>query len=182
MRVAAFGTIETPRNKNIATIISTSRTIAKSAKYDLNTSNSGIYGKIEMDNHADTHALGRNCTVLNWTGRTCSVSPFSDRYHPITNVEVVTAATAFDDPLSGETTILIFHEALWLGEYMIDSLINPNQCRTYGISICDDPFDPHRTLGIFDHITGINIPFKMYGTTAAVETRSISFNELLNTR
>jgi hypothetical protein len=65
---------------------------------------------------------------------------------------------------------------------MIDSLINPNQCRTYGISICDDPFDPHRSLGIFDHNTGITIPFKMYGTTAAVETRSISSDKLLNTR
>jgi hypothetical protein len=177
-------TIEILRNKEIFTITSTNRIIAKSAKhnYDPNIYNAGIYGKIEMDNHADTHALGRNCTVLNWTGRTCNVSPFSDRYHPITNVEVVTAATAFDDPVTGETTILIFHEALWLGEFMIDSLINPNQCRIYGISICDDPFDPHRSLGIFDHNTGVTIPFKMFGTTAAVETRSISPNELLNTR
>jgi hypothetical protein len=78
MKVQAFDIIETPHNRNISIITSTNQIIAKSAKHNLNTSNGGVYGKIEMDNHADTHALGRNCTVLNWTGRTCSASPFSD--------------------------------------------------------------------------------------------------------
>jgi hypothetical protein len=169
-------------NRNISTIVSSPRRIAKTTRHQSNDQNNVIYGKLEMDNHADTHALGNNCTVLSWTGRTCNVSPFSNYYHPITNVEIVTAATAYDDPMTGETTVLIFHEALWLGDHMTDSLINPNQCRAFGISICDDPFDPHRSLGISDSAADIIIPFKMYGTTAAVVTRSISLSELAHTR
>jgi len=47
---------------------------------------------------------------------------------------------------------------------MCHSLINPNQCRSFGISICDDPTDKHRKLGMElpdNHF----IPFRMRGTT-----------------
>jgi hypothetical protein len=169
-------------HKEIFTIISTSRKIAKSVKHEIRSPNGGIYARMEIDNHADTHALGSNCTVLHWTGRSCNVSAFSEHYLPMKDVEIVTGATAYDDPITGESTILIFHEALWLGEQMVNSLINPNQCRVHGISICDDPFDPHRSLGIYDSSTNINISFKMYGTIAAVATRSISLQELQTTR
>jgi hypothetical protein len=135
-------------NRNVSIISSTNRRIAKSSKQNTRTQRGGICGKLEIDNHANTHAVGSNCTVINWTGRTCNVTPFSEHYPPMKDVEIVTAATAYDDSLTGETTILIFHEALWLGEHMVDSLINPNQCRIFGLSLCDDPFDTHRTLGI----------------------------------
>ena len=48
----------------------------------------------------------------------------------------------------GETLILMFGQGLWFGDRMQRSLINPNQCRAFGIKICDDPTDPHRDLGI----------------------------------
>jgi hypothetical protein len=147
-------------------------------KYEMRPQIECTYGKIEMDNHADTHALGSNCTIINWTGRSCNVAPFSEHYPPMKDIDIVSAATAYDDPVTDQTTILIFHEALWLGNYMVDSLINPNQCRIYGISICDDPFDPHRTMGIYDTSNDIYVPLRMYGSTAAVETRSISLSEL----
>jgi hypothetical protein len=44
------------------------------------------------------HWLGSNCTALNWTGGSCSILPFSNWYHPIADVAVVTAAMAYDDP------------------------------------------------------------------------------------
>jgi hypothetical protein len=34
----------------------------------------GFEGRLEMDNHADTHAFGKNCLVLYETGQTCSVT------------------------------------------------------------------------------------------------------------
>jgi hypothetical protein len=61
---------------------------------------------------------------------------------------------------------------------MYDSLINPNQCRAYGVSICDDPFDPTRTLGLHDPITGIKIPFEMRGSTAVFKTRAPDTQEI----
>ena len=49
---------------------------------------------------------------------------------------------------SGEAVILEFGQGLWFGNRMGKSLINPNQCRKFGIQICVDPTDPHRKLGI----------------------------------
>ena len=49
---------------------------------------------------------------------------------------------------SGEVVILEFGKGLWFGNIMRKLLINPNQCRKFGIKICDDPTDPHRKLGI----------------------------------
>jgi hypothetical protein len=65
---------------------------------------------------------------------------------------------------------------------MHDSLLNPNQCRIHGISICDDPFDPHRQIGIHDPKTDIVIPFKMFGTIVGLETRTPSFMEIQKCR
>ena len=44
--------------------------------------------------------------------------------------------------------ILEFVQGLWFGNGMEKSLINPNQCRKFGIQIYDDPTDPNRKLGI----------------------------------
>jgi hypothetical protein len=142
----------------------------------------GRSGRIEIDNHADTHALGCNFEVLSFTGRVCDVSPFADHYKPIKDVKIVTGVTAWDDPEGTEPIMIIVHEALWLGEIMNDSLLNPNQCRVHGISICDDPFDPHRQIGIHDPKTNITIPFKMFGTIVGLETRTPSFMEIQKCR
>ena len=34
----------------------------------------------------------------------------------MTNIPVATAATAWDDPTTGNTTILLFHQGLWFGD------------------------------------------------------------------
>ena len=55
----------------------------------------------------------------------CEVHPFIDTYNSIKQVPVVTAATAYDDLDTGETTILVFPQILWFGRSMKDSLICP---------------------------------------------------------
>ena len=52
---------------------------------------------------------------------------------------------------------------------MTKSLINPNQCRAYGVPVCDDPTDPHRSLGF--QLDDIDIPFQMSGSTAVFKTQ-----------
>ena len=49
---------------------------------------------------------------------------------------------------SGDVVILEFGQGLWFGNSMEKSLINPNQCRRFGIQIYDDLTDPHRNMGI----------------------------------
>jgi hypothetical protein len=66
--------------------------------------------------------------------------------------------------LTGHASILEFHQGLWFGLKLPNSLINPNQCRVFGVSLCDDPFDPHRKLEIHDMETGTTIPLLMHGS------------------
>jgi len=61
---------------------------------------------------------------------------------------------------------------------MKNSLINPNQVRAFGISLCNDPTDPHCHLGmtIEDHL----IPFTMAGSTCHFTTGTPTNWELEN--
>ena len=59
------------------------------------------YGRMELDSHADTTVLGRNCIVLQYTGRECDVSPYTDSYEAIKGVPIIQGATAWTDEASG---------------------------------------------------------------------------------
>ena len=83
----------------------------------------------ECDTNADTCCLGRNFIVLNPTFRTADVYAYDTSIKPIENVPIVSGATACDDPVTEKTYILVFHEALYYGERLDHSLINPNQVR-----------------------------------------------------
>jgi hypothetical protein len=79
---------------------------------------------------------------MHYTGKECDVSPYTDEYESIKSVPIVQAATAYNVPETGETVILIFNEAIWMGSKMENTLVNPNQLRVYGIKVHDNPFDP----------------------------------------
>ena len=51
---------------------------------------------------------------------------YDKSYKPMTNVPIVTGATAYDDPATGKTYILLFNESLYYGKKMDLSLFNPN--------------------------------------------------------
>ena len=85
--------------------------------------------------------LGSNCVVLSYTGKECEVSPYSSEYEAVPNVPVVTGATVWTNNTDGMAYLLIFHESLWMGDKLDHTLVNPNQLRTYGVSIQDNPFD-----------------------------------------
>jgi len=130
----------------------------------------------EIDNHADTTCFGKNFGVISFTSEVCSVSPYLSKYDSITDIPICTAATAVNLD-SGETIILEFGQGLWFGERMEHSLINPNQCRSFGIRVCDDPTDEYRTLGMElsdDYV----VPFQMRGTTCNFQSRSPSMSEI----
>jgi hypothetical protein len=65
--------------------------------------------KLEIDNHADTSCFGSNFTAVQFTGKHCKVSPFSDKYNRLPNVPIASVAKAWDNPNMEETTILLFH-------------------------------------------------------------------------
>lgn len=133
--------------------------------------------RCESDNHADTHCFGPNFRPIEWMDIQCTVNGFMDGLGSAERIEICTGATAWDSE-HGETLILIFGQGLWFGNQMNKSLVNPNQCRAYGISVCDDPFDPYSELGFYDNASETNIPMEMHGSFCTMLTRCPTQEEL----
>lgn len=102
----------------------------------------------DEDSHADMHCAGKNCVMLATSGYTCDVSPFHDSYAPQRNIEIVRAATAYQDP-SGATIYIIMNTALWFGNRMEHSLFNGMLARDAGVDLCTNTRDPHRAPGLY---------------------------------
>ena len=122
-----------------------------------------------MNSHAGTHCFGRNFCPISSTGQECSVAPFLPEYSEQENVPICTGAAAYTMD-TGEVVIMILGQGLWFGHRMEKSLINSYQCRAFGISLCDDPVDPHRPLGIQVDDTTF-IPMEMVGSTYGFNMR-----------
>jgi hypothetical protein len=98
-----------------------------------------VYSHMEMDSHADKAVLSRNCVILNYTGRECDVSPYTDLYEAIKGVPIVSGATAWTSRVNGQMYILAFHEVPWMGYVLEHSLLNPNQLRHCERKVQDNP-------------------------------------------
>ena len=105
----------------------------------------------------------------------CSVSLYLSDYDSVNDIPICTAAIAVELD-SGETIILGFGQDLWFGDRQNHSLINPNQCRSYGISLCDDPTDPNRDVGM-ELPDNYFLPFKLRRTTCYFQSRSPDVEE-----
>ena len=122
----------------------------------------------EIDNHVDTICAGPNWKLLELSGEHCSVSPFSGEYQPKPNVPIAKCATVYTCPDTGDSVVLVADQVSWFGDELHCSLINPHQVRSYGYGICDDPWDPHRSLGISRTIF---IPLIAHGPNLSFESR-----------
>jgi len=134
----------------------------------------------EIDNHADTTCFGKIFRIIAFTSEVCSVSQYLSKYNSVNDIPICTAATAVELD-TGETIILQFGQGLWFGDRLNHSLINPNQCRSYGISVCDDPADPNRDIGM-ELPDNYFLPFKMRRTTCYFKSRSPDVEELESCR
>jgi hypothetical protein len=126
----------------------------------------------ELDTRADTCCVRTNCHPIFYTGQQCAVQGFHDGFAPVPNVPFATFVTTWSDPLTRKGYILIIHEALYFGNTMDHSLINPNQLHHYGIVVHDNPYelDPSRTMGI-EIDDDAHLPFQSQGSTVFFTTR-----------
>ena len=72
-----------------------------------------FHGLSELDSHADTTVVGRNCTVLHHTEISCDLAPFSETYEPMKYVDIVSSAIEFTS-VTVRQYILVFHAALYM--------------------------------------------------------------------
>ena len=136
-----------------------------------------IYGLCEIDNHADTIVAGSNCIVLSFTGQECNVIPYRDDYKSVNNVPIANVATGWQCPNTGQVHILVFHEALWMGDSMQHSLINPNQLRYHGVHVQDDPTSS-RPLSIITESGEFAMEMQRKGTIIFFSTHTPTQQEL----
>ena len=90
----------------------------------------------------------------------------------MTNIPIVTRATAWTDTSDNKTYILVFHESLYYG-----TKLNPNQIRHNGIDLWDNPFDTSKNIEI-DIDRGPVIPMKFQGTKLTFTSRAPTDQEL----
>jgi len=133
--------------------------------------------------HADTCVAGANCIVLEESSQTVNVSAFSDLHALLTNILIVTAATAYDDEVTGTTYILILGQAIFFGDRMKNSLICPNQLRANGLIVEDcpkhlAPSDKPSSHSIQAPEDNITIPLSMKGVTSYFTTRTPTISEV----
>ena len=128
----------------------------------------GNQARTEMNTRADTSCAGINFWIHELTGQTCTVTPFSATYKPISDVPIATSLTYYTDGY-GRMWILVFYKVLWSISSMDHSLVNPNQIRMTGTPVSDNPFDSTRALGI-NHEDAF-IPFRTDGTSIYFDTR-----------
>ncbi len=91
------------------------------------------------------------------------------------------AIIAYDDAITGESYIIIFHQALYFGQHLKNILLNPNQIRVNDVQVEDAP--RHLTKGQSSHSIkfpqeDISIPLSMYGCLSYFTVRSPTQEEI----
>ena len=80
--------------------------------------------RTELDSHADSPVVEKGALILHHTGETVNVIPFTDGLGTCSDVPIVTAAVAYDSLTTGEITILLIQNALYIAN-MTQNLIPP---------------------------------------------------------
>ena len=92
----------------------------------------------ELDSHANMVVLGRHAFILNLSGKTAQVSPFTPEYDSMKEVPIVDAAVAYDCPITLKSYVLVFHNALSVSS-MDHNLVPPFILREAGLEVHDIP-------------------------------------------
>ena len=171
------GRNEQAHQRRSAGQVTTTRSLQSTISHTWSEPAALTVGVNECDSNADTCCLGQNFIVLHATYRTADVYSYDSSATPTHNVPIVTGATAYDDPISGTTKILVFHESLYYGTKLDHSLINPNQIRSYGIPLWDNPFDDRQPTQI-EVQPDLKIPLTPQGTKLLFKTRVPTSQEL----
>ena len=98
----------------------------------------------ECDTNADTCCLGKNFVIIEFTQRKADMYAYIKDIAPIVGVTIVSGETAWDDPVTRQTYILVINKGLYYCNNMDHSLINPNQIRDYGIPLWGNAYDQSR--------------------------------------
>ncbi|MGH7954899.1 MAG: hypothetical protein ACREOZ_02945 [Gloeomargaritales cyanobacterium] len=143
---------------------SSERRIASTARVE-KSSNYELRARMECDSRADTVCAAATFVPLEITEKVCDVGGFHESFQSVKNVPVATTATAYDHGDLQETLILVFHQSLYFGPSMENSLISPNQLRENGVVVdtCPRQYTNGNSMhGLYSTCDGIFLPFNMH--------------------
>ena len=134
--------------------------------------------------------FGDDCFVFEWSGRTCSVSPFTDTLGEESNVPVCDIAVAYDaytDDIP-ETYILIFRNSLVIPD-MDHNLVPPFIIREGGHKVNETPKFQLQHPSDEDHCillngadSSVRIPMHLNGIFSFFHTRKPTLDEVQGCR
>ena len=137
---------------------------------------------IENDNHVDTTFLDRDAlTVHDWN---CPIKVTG--YNPktgSTECPTITGAVAYNHPFTGQTYILVYHQAISVKSFPVH-LMCPMQHRVNGVRVSETPMFLHDAPTEKTYAIEVNdllnpgelliIPFKIKGVTSYFAVRKPS--------
>lgn len=139
-------------------------------------------GRAELDSHAGTCGLNDTAYILEYTNRVVEVAPFSASWQAMEEIPIVKAALAYDDPMTGETFILMIGQALYFGDKLKDVLLNPIQMRANGVIVDDVPrhLSPNHssTHSLFFPDENLRIPLGLNGCISYFNIRKPTLQEI----
>ena len=171
-------------NEYTSHIISTAMIAAASDENDndFDTDAKDTNSRTELDSHANMVVVGNNCLIIEWSGRTAIVNPFTPEYEALPEVPIVDAAVMYECPVSGKEHILLVRNALHVPA-MEQNLIPPFVMREAGIVVNDTPKIHMKNPTIEDHSiyfadSNFRIPMALWGTFSYFPTRLPTNDEL----
>jgi hypothetical protein len=131
----------------------------------------------DLDSHADTCVVGKNAFIVHLLDKKVNVTGFDPSLGKVTGLNLVSAALAYDCPETGDTVILMIHQAVHVPT-MINDLLCPMQMRVNNVSIqeCpkfleEHPNDTSHALRINQDGEEFVIPFALRGVVSHFPTR-----------
>lgn len=135
-----------------------------------------------MDSHAESVVAGKNVLILNDTGNTITVGPFTPELGKLNKVRIVDCAIAHDCPYTGKTHILVLYNALYVPS-VDNNLVPPFVVRRRGHTIndvpkiqCSDPTEDNHCIQFED--TEIRIPLQLTGIISYFDSRAPTLDEV----
>lgn len=102
-----------------------------------NSTHSSDDTRVEIDNHADTTVLGRNCLKIHDYGRSVKVTGYNPSVGTKT-CSTISGAVAYDHPQTGQAYLLVFNQAIY-APHLEHHLLCPMQCRLNHVKISEVP-------------------------------------------
>jgi hypothetical protein len=131
----------------------------------------------DLDSHADTCVVGKNAQIVHILNKKVNVTGFDPSLGKVKDLDLVSAALAYDCSETGETVIMRIHQAVHVPT-MINDLLCPMQMRANEIGVQECPKflqehqdDTSQALKITQDGENMLIPLALRGVVSYFPTR-----------